>query len=72
MDKIKLVLIDELEEAEDGGFLIPDGSFFDSIVQLNGLTYAVLYTPSGSGGVCGCVGPEPGLVGGEVQPGFPF
>lgn len=72
MDKIKLVLLDELEEVEDGGFLIPADAFFDSIVQLSGLTYVVLYTPSELGGVCGCVGVEPGLGGGDVQPAFLF
>ena len=67
MDKIRLVLLDELEEAEDGGFLIPADSFFDSVVQLNGLTYVILYMPSASGGVCGCAGSEVG----ETQIPFP-
>jgi len=71
MDEVRLVPIETLPETEEGGFLIPDDTFFDSVVAINGVTFVVLYKPSGMGESCTCA-PDPGLVGGEVKPAFPF
>ena len=65
MDEVRLVPIEELTETEGGGFLIPEDTLFDSVVEINGTTFAVLYKP-GTGGGCMCGGDNTGFIEGTL------